>query len=749
MMRMIRRGLGSIRRALGMDRYSCLAMGGGASGSQAVATGTLRPAEHAIMVFGCLSARRDAIASVPAMLTDAEGNPVEHPAALRLLASPSRGLSWDQHIRAIETYLALYDAAAILPIGDPVDELILLHPAGLKAVMGAHAQAGTPAVLAWEYTDPTTGRQKNFSPDEVIVNFGFNPHAPLAPLSPLNVLRATIEADLTARQMNLTLAKNDATPPLALKTTQPMTKDQADEVRDQWNSLHQGVSNRGKVAVLWGGLDITKLSLTPAEMEYIAGLKFLKSDYYIAFRVRPAMVADLSGETGLSQGNSGSKQKVEWWEDVGLAELSLIASMHQPIFDRLVAAPARPARTGRAPLALARHLRRAARAADSPGAFLWFNDGVIPALAENRLTKIAQLKDLVGLGWTPDDVSTWLDLGLPPHPTNVATLPMNLIPASDLANSAPARPVAASGEPVRSVAAPDALTRALGALEGAVVRAAAAAEEAPSIPARFRAAKARFDRLAEQRIRAAARRWSRYFVEQRGRVLERAKQIGLARGGSLARANVGQILDELFPMGAENEELVKRLAPIWTEHLRDGWELTADQVGGKFPSFQIEDPRIREALKARSIQGSKVNETTREELRAILEQALDDGATVTEIGDRVAEYYAENIGESAARPMLAARTQLAGIVNDGQMAAARSAGNLMKSWLHGGSNEPRAGHLRAQTDYVRNPIGLDEKFVVNGFECDAPGDAGLPVEEVANCTCMVVFETATGSEEQA
>jgi hypothetical protein len=73
------------------------------------------------------------------------------------------------------------------------------------------------------------------------------------------------------------------------------------------------------------------------------------------------------------------------------------------------------------------------------------------------------------------------------------------------------------------------------------------------------------------------------------------------------------------------------------------------------------------------------------------------------------------------------------------MIAAREVGGLKKGWLHGGSKEAREAHLAAQARYLANPLDLDDKFEVNGFECDAPGDSDLPPDEVCNCSCMVTF----------
>jgi len=207
---------------------------------------------------------------------------------------------------------------------------------------------------------------------------------------------------------------------------------------------------------------------------------------------------------------------------------------------------------------------------------------------------------------------------------------------------------------------------------------------------------------------------------------------------SAARAAAG----ELLPLSAENEELLKRMSGLWMEFVTDGWNTVNEEVGlGKdVNAFTANDPSIVESLAKRKIQGFKVNETTEAELRKMLEDSVSEGWTEIELSDRIAQYYSDNcIGLDKVRPQTAARTQTAGLVNDGRMASARSAGNLKKGWLHGGSAEPRPDHIAAQQRYLNAPIGLDEKFDIGGISMDAPGDTSAPIEQVANCTCMVVF----------
>jgi hypothetical protein len=242
-------------------------------------------------------------------------------------------------------------------------------------------------------------------------------------------------------------------------------------------------------------------------------------------------------------------------------------------------------------------------------------------------------------------------------------------------------------------------------------------------------------------------------VEQRERVLARIN--GLKRS-DLVRAEAdlpapdggqaGDLLAQVFPRSVEDPALVARLSPLWAEHLADGVKFFAGETGVKVANSLMigEDPRLQKALAARTIQGLKANATTEEDLRAILSKSFTDGLSTAEMGDKIAEYYAANcIGDDSARAATAAMTQTTGIVNDGRMIAAREAGGLKKFWIHGNPAEPRESHLAAAKQYDETgAIGLDDKFVVDGEEMDAPGDSNASPANVCNCTCSVGFAKA-------
>lgn len=736
------------------------------SGSQAAklsVAGATRPAESAVMAYACLLARREAIGSAPLMVTDRDDNEIEAGPLVDLLAKPNAEDNWDQYVRKLESNLTLWNVCAI-HVGKPPappEQLVPLHPEGLTALGGLDTVTGAPRVLRWRYCDPTTAEQREFDADEVIVHMGFNPHSPLAALSPLRALDTTLRADLAAREQNLGLFLNDATPRGYLTTDQASTREQMEQLLDGWNAANKGYANRHKTAGLWGGLKYQRVELTPVELEFLQSLRQMRIDYYMVFRVYPAMLAEMTGETGLSQGSSTESQRVAWWEDVGLPELKLIASLHQQVADRF-GRTARGLRSGR-PLGraarLSLDLARQAASRMSGETFVWFNDSAIPALWRMRTSRLDAFAKLLGAGYAPDDASDYLDLGLPPHPDNLPRMAFNLAPIGQETGKPPAEKqpaVAAAGkeqgeaeEEKPKSAKADAVRAAWDRVEEILMRAA------NRRPAQRRA----FELFCRPREKAAARKISGFFVEQRGRVLgrlggvSRTDQSGrrTAAGtdpAAIMRAEADDLVKKVFPRDEEDAQLVARLSGLWREGLKDGAAFFAESTGTN--PLQIEaNPAFEEALNERRIQGVKINATTEDDLRNVFREAFAAGDTVAQMGDRIAGYYKSRcVGEDSARPLTAARTQTAGLVNEGQMLAAREVGGLVKFWIHGAPDDPREAHVEAEERYAAG-IPLDEKFVVNGSECDQPGDAALPVGESANCTCTVGFKAAAGRGESA
>jgi len=721
--------------------------------------GLFRPAENVLMVYGCIVARRSAIAKVPVRVSDPDGNVVEDGPLVDLLSYPFRSqrMSWRDYVSLLETYSTLYNCIAVAKVGEPgqlPDELVPLNPMYVMPILGTHEPTGTPAIVEYRYADPLTGRITMWKPEDLLIHRGFNPHAPLAPLSPLMVLRRTMQQDIGNRETNLALLNNDTRPAGVLENDQFMHKEQAEEVLNFWEARMKGVQNRYRPMATWGGLKWREIGLTPMEMDYLNSLKFLRTDYYIVFRIPPAMLYEMM-PTEMGKGNEATaSQKVQWWEDVGLSELDLISALHQPLADDFY----RRGRRGGATRKMDRGevfscVRTEKRAATSGGLKatgykIWFNENAIPALVEQRLAKTKQAGELLAMGYRPDDINDALDLNLPPHTDNLGRVASTLVVIGpEAAKTEPKKIEPQRSEPQKTEQQTDQADPAKKAMETLdrleKIATRSMAEPADPNKAEHRPLQKAFEKFVAPREKKAAKKLSRFFFEQRGRVLDRMRNAERGARSEAARAEGEQsdeLLKRIFPRGEEDHALVARLTPLWKEHLSDGARFFSTETGIAVRVNVESDPRAIEAIEARKIQGLKINDTTEEALRSLLKDAFEAGDTNAMISDRIAEYYADNaIGDDSVRAATAARTQTAGIVNDGKMIAAREAGDLEKFWVHGNPAMPRPDHVAAAERYQANPIPVDEPFQINGLECDAPGDPSLPPEEVCNCGCTVGF----------
>ena len=91
---------------------------------------------------------------------------------------------------------------------------------------------------------------------------------------------------------------------------------------------------------------------------------------------------------------------------------------------------------------------------------------------------------------------------------------------------------------------------------------------------------------------------------------------------------------------------------------------------------------------------------------------------------------------SYARSKLIARTESANLMNNANLNIANEVGMKYKTYRHGVNSPNERPHHKALSG---TKIKFDEKFVLNGIECDTPHDNNLPASEVCNCSCIVSY----------
>lgn len=131
-----------------------------------------------------------------------------------------------------------------------------------------------------------------------IVHFRFyDPDTLHRGMSPLEPLRDTLENEAGARAANSAMWRNGGRPSFILKHPQRIGQDGVNRLRDQWNSIHGGVENWAKTAILEEGMEAQKLTFDADELQYVESRKLNREEACAAFDVPPPVVHILDRAT--------------------------------------------------------------------------------------------------------------------------------------------------------------------------------------------------------------------------------------------------------------------------------------------------------------------------------------------------------------------------------------------------------------------------------------------------------------------
>ena len=133
---------------------------------------------------------------------------------------------------------------------------------------------------------------------------------------------------------------------------------------------------------------------------------------------------------------------------------------------------------------------------------------------------------------------------------------------------------------------------------------------------------------------------------------------------------------------------------------------------------------------------AKVNENTFNQIREVLGDAIEQGLNPFQ----TEKLLRKEIG-SKTRATAIARTESTRANNMGKERSAQEWANetgtvLYKTWIWGGSRDPRIEHVNLQN----KPIPKDALFVgVDGKPMSKPGDLSGGPQNTINCSCTVVY----------
>lgn len=247
------------------------------------------------IAYRCIRMIAEAAASVP-LEVRARGKRSPDHDLTALLVQPNPEQGGVEVLEAFYGHLQTTGNAyleAVEEAGKPV-ELYALRPDRMKVIPGPN---GWP--LGFEYSvdgrrsemvrDPATGflpvmHLKLFHPSHD--HYGF---------SPLEAAAFAIDIHNAAGAWNKALLDNAARPSGALVYTgregaDRLSDDQFDRLKSELADLHTGTGNAGRPLLLDGGLDWKPMSLSPADMDFIAAKHAAARDIALAFGVPPMLL---------------------------------------------------------------------------------------------------------------------------------------------------------------------------------------------------------------------------------------------------------------------------------------------------------------------------------------------------------------------------------------------------------------------------------------------------------------------------
>ena len=254
------------------------------------------------IAFRCISLVSQNAAAVPWILFEGEGQGrrrVDAHPLLKLLRRPNPvqggaelfGALFSSYLIAGNSYLEAAGPKDSAPL-----ELWQLRPDRMKIIPGG---SGIPA--GYRYTvngssvdyraDPLTGAA------DVLHLKSFHPLDDWYGMSPLEAAAFSIDQHNEAAAWNAALLQSSGRPSGALvyKPQHPdavdaLTTEQREALKEEIAQYFSGPANAGRPIVLEGGLDWRDMSLSPKDMDWLAGKDVSAREIALAFHVPPQLV---------------------------------------------------------------------------------------------------------------------------------------------------------------------------------------------------------------------------------------------------------------------------------------------------------------------------------------------------------------------------------------------------------------------------------------------------------------------------
>ena len=581
-------------------------------------------------------------------------------------------------------------------------------------LLSRRGTSGVPAEIWWARSDritvvphkqdyltgflyrPASGDEPiPFKPSEVIWIRYPNPLDEYAGLSPLAAARLAADTAGAAMRSNYNLFRNGVQ--LAGLITPPqngsLSEEQARTLERQFEARFRGADKAHRWGVLRYDARVTPMSMSPKDAEFLGQLSWSLEEICRAFGVP----LDLVGGQRTYQNVNDARHML--WDQTLAPEARFIAT---ELTEQLL-----PMFPGQADLAE-------------------FDMSGVEVLHEAATAQWTRVKEQITTGAIT--INEWrADTGLTAVPWGDAWwAPINLTPISVADQAAPPEPAPPPLPPPPLPPAP------ADQPPDGDPNAAATTDQVGQDAAR--AIRLPFGDDAHQR---AWETWERRTAPHEAQTLRtlrdlfrRQQRSVLDRLGARAIRAAEVVADDPFDLPRWIRTFRVAIRPLLLDAAGDAGQAALDALSLGI-AFDVSDPNVARFLEGRAQRFAvQVNQTTWDRLRQSLAEGIRAGEGTDALAARVAAVMGRRIGADAET---IARTEVSGAANGGTLLSWKQSGVVTgKRWWAAFDERTRETHSQAHGQTV----GIDEDFTVGRGHGPAPGQIGLPEEDV-NCRCSI------------
>ena len=279
-----------------------------------------------VIAYRCVTMIARAAATVPWLLFRGAQELGEHP-LLGLLERPNPAQGGASLFEALYAYYLIAGNAyleAVGPEGRPPRELFTLRPDRMKVIPG---RLGLPSGYEYEaggmakrwQADPVDGRSS------ILHIKSFHPLNDWYGMSPIEAAAFAIDQHNAAGAWNKALLDNGARPSGALvyvpkEGPENLADEQFERLSRQIKEQFSGARAAGKPMLLDGGLDWREMSLSPKDMDWLAGKDVSAREVALAYQVPPQLVGIPDAQTY----NNLREARLAFYDDAVLPLLDLV-----------------------------------------------------------------------------------------------------------------------------------------------------------------------------------------------------------------------------------------------------------------------------------------------------------------------------------------------------------------------------------------------------------------------------------------